>query len=1655
MMLSRLRKILRTASKPAQRYGNPLKLEWLEDRVVPSIPDGTLLVATLPGSNATTTFSGILGFDPNTGNQVYSLSGPFVEPIYMTEDPTTGMLYVADVGARYPSGVIWAVNPNTNQVAALPISNLGGPGLLTYLDGNLIILNLGTGTFGSGVHYITQFNLATGTTTTYTDNFLVPTGIVAVPGQDAVYVCDEQGNYSTNEAQFGAGAIYKVTFTGAAPITTPISRNGSQGNDFDHPVDMAIDAGGDLLVANTGNNNDHVTGSLFLVNPSNGQQTWIVQGPNQDGSPGGGTGFGSFSGTDSVEFGSNGDPFVGEIQGGSPAQILEVSGEGPGASYFPLTTGATATSLSSVEGMRTYYAPTVQAAATSTTVTSSLNPSAFGQGVTFTATVTPTGGSGIPTGTVSFFDGATLLNTAALNSAGTASFTISTLSVGSHTITASYGGDNNFLPSESDPLNQVVNQAGTNTTLTSSSFPSSVSGQQVTFTATISVQSPGTTAAAFPTNTVTLFDATTNTTLDTEPVSTNGGITTATFNISNLSAGTHKLTATYNGDTNFATSTSSTWTQTVTNPLIGTNTTLSSSTNNASVFGQSVTFTATVSPQTGNGTLTGSVQFVIDNGSPVTISLGGGGIATYTTATLTVGTHTITASYTGDNTFAGSSSAALTQTVSQADTNTTLTSSPSQPVYGQAVTFTATVSAVSPGAGTPTGSVLFVIDNGTPVKASLGNNGIATYTTSALTAGTHTVTTSYSGDGSFLAGSSTALSQTVNQANTSTRLTSSANPVVAGQTVTFTALVGAQAPGAGTPTGSVQFTVDNGTPATESLNDNGVATYSTSSLAMGTHTVTASYAGDVNFLSGSSAALTQTVIKQAPTTTTSLSASVNPSVFGQSVTFTAMVSPQSGGGTLTGAVQFVIDNGSPVTVNLNGSGTALYSTAALGVGTHTITASYRGDGNFLPSTSSPVTQMVNQAGTSVTVSSSLNPSPAGKPVTFTATVSVQRPGAGTPTGTVQFQINGFDTGSPVNLSSSGTASFTSSSFTLGNQTVTAIYGGDSNFSGSSGMLPGGQQIFFSLGLPTNTTVSSNANPSIFSQNVTFTATVSGGFSGILSPTGTVQFMIDGRDAGSPVSVTTSNGLSTASYRTASLAVGTHTVQAVYSGNSNFSSSSGILAGGQTVSPGASTATTTAISSALSPSVFGQSVLFTATITANGGNGTPSGTVQFAIDGNPSGSPVNVSGSGGVATASFSTASLTAGTHTITASYSGDATFLPSSGNFTQSVNPANTTTVVSSSVNPSTVGQTVTFTATISVQSPGGGAPTGTVQFEINGSPLGSPVNVSNSGGVVTASTTDTFSAANTYTITANYSGDANFAASSGSFTQTVQSAPTSTANVTVTLDPTTGILSITGDSGNDAITVRQNSPGVLQISGNNTLINRSSSPATYALSSINEIDVAMLNGNDTMSMSDFSLPGTLSIVAGSGTDTITLDTITANLLSLSTAGPAADLLTLNNLTNGSATVTAGANATLTLTGMNSTGTVALTAGSNASISVNNLTATGDLDITAGNNAQMVTVKGSSANNLDIVQTGFSGNPLFDLENDAVYNLRLQASGGNNRLVFSHLKVAVELLVLLGANNNALTADHVSALFGIIDAPGGNNIYNNGGNNSGLFVFGF
>jgi hypothetical protein len=302
------------------------------------------------------------------------------------------------------------------------------------------------------------------------------------------------------------------------------------------------------------------------------------------------------------------------------------------------------------------------------------------------------------------------------------------------------------------------------------------------------------------------------------------------FSTSILSADTHIVTAIYGGDDDFASSTSKAWVQKV---HFDTTTTLAT-TPKPSIFGQFVTFTATVKVQS-PGTVNpngGSVTFYDDQDRLGSVVLSTSGTAVLSFNALSVGSHSIRAVYYGDENYDCSTSDTVTQTVKKASTSMVFTSSGSS-VFGQTVKFT-----VSLTPGTATGSVTFKEGSTTLGTVPL-SGGSAFLNVSTLKVGPHIITASYSGDGNHNPSSNT-LSQSVNKASTATALTFTKS----GSLITFTATVSAIATGAGNPSGTINF-YDGGTKLGTGTLSGGKATLSKSNLSG--HSITAVYSGDANF----------------------------------------------------------------------------------------------------------------------------------------------------------------------------------------------------------------------------------------------------------------------------------------------------------------------------------------------------------------------------------------------------------------------------------------------------------------------------------------------------------------------------------------------------------------------------------------------------------------------------------------------------------------------------------------------------------------------------------------------------------------------------------------------------------------------------------------
>ena len=316
------------------------------------------------------------------------------------------------------------------------------------------------------------------------------------------------------------------------------------------------------------------------------------------------------------------------------------------------------------------------------------------------------------------------------------------------------------------------------------------------------------------------------------------------------------------------------------------------------------------------------------------------------TATLTgipiigSGNHNIIAVYSGDNAYQPSTSLPLLLAAQQEPTTVTLTVSPTTSNYGQPVLITATVMPITAEGHNATGIVTFLVASRTLGTVAFVN-GVATFTSSLMPVGTDTVAAVYSGDADF-ASSGGSATEVVAGFNSASVLAATPNPSYVGQSVTITAAV----TGVGStvvPAGVVTF-YDSATIIGQgTLDATGHASMKTSALALGVHELSFVYSGDLGYFGSTSPQVMQLVTAQGSTTT--LTVAPNPAGTGQPVTLTAAVSLSSSA-PAAGTISFY-DGATLINqTTLDPTGHATYTTSALALGTHSLTAVYPGTASF-------------------------------------------------------------------------------------------------------------------------------------------------------------------------------------------------------------------------------------------------------------------------------------------------------------------------------------------------------------------------------------------------------------------------------------------------------------------------------------------------------------------------------------------------------------------------------------------------------------------------------------------------------------------------------------------------------------------------------------
>jgi hypothetical protein len=474
------------------------------------------------------------------------------------------------------------------------------------------------------------------------------------------------------------------------------------------------------------------TAQVTLVVNKGATSTSVISSPNPSTSgqgvtlnatitpPGAGAATGSVIFTDSVT-GALGTALIGA---GNVATLTTTALTANGSHVIT----ATYSGDTNVLGSSAQVTQTVNGSlATTTTLASSVNPAYISQPVTFTATVTASNGS-LAIGTVNFFQGTTLVSSATLVS-GIATYRTTFATAGNRNMSARFLANAPYLASNSSALTQrVLNLPAATTTQVSSSMSPSMVGQAVIFTAEVK-----STFGAIPDGETIRFTDGGGALLGTAP--TLGG--SASLSYSTLTAGSHQIRATYGGDPTFATSTSAAITQVVSK--YATTTSMVSGIN-PSIYGQSVTLTATVVSQ-GPNIPTGNVVFRNGSTTLASVALNSTGVATLARSNLPSGTLSLTATYNGD-TQSGTSVASFTQVVNPVTSSTSLTSSKNPSTFGQSVTLTATV--VTASGVTATGTVTFMLGQTTLGTVTL-SGGKARLTLTTLPRGPDQITATYGG----------------------------------------------------------------------------------------------------------------------------------------------------------------------------------------------------------------------------------------------------------------------------------------------------------------------------------------------------------------------------------------------------------------------------------------------------------------------------------------------------------------------------------------------------------------------------------------------------------------------------------------------------------------------------------------------------------------------------------------------------------------------------------------------------------------------------------------------------------------------------------------------------------------------------------------------
>ncbi len=789
----------------------------------------------------------------------------------------------------------------------------------------------------------------------------------------------------------------------------------------------------------------------------------------------------------------------------------------------------------------------------------------------------------------------------------------------------------------------------------------------------------------------------------TSPATVTTTAATAGFTSSSLSLGSHTVGIQYSGDSRYAPITATPVSLFVYDPT--SSIALLSDTSTYPVQ-TPITLTATIPQPNASGlvnfydeaSLIGSARLNQPTANTAQLTL----------PSLPAGTHTLSAQYLGDAQYNASTSPPISINVSGTYTTTALSTTATRYFAATPISLTATVSPTY-----ATGTVTF-IDGSTTLGQAVLIAGTATLTTSTLAPGIHPLAATFSGNATQDPSRSPALYLEIDPNSTITTLSPLPASSPYGASLQLSAAVAPIS-----ATGMVTFS-DGPSNIGQSTLPN--ATLAITTLAPGSHAITATYNGDTDDLPSISAPVA-TVITLAPSAI-SLAPIAASTHYGAPVQLSATVTPTSVSVSVTffdGSVNIGQSKLPSTSVTIN----------ALAPGPHTYTATYSGDTNHSASNSLAVSTTIASIPSSITVAPLSTSIYVGSPVTLNATLNPS-----TATGTILFRDANLGVlGQSTVLH--GAATLTLPSPTPGPYSITATYSGDASTAPATS-LPVTTQVLLN---PSTTSLTTSSPNTTFGSRVTLTATASPSVA-----SGSVAFFDGTSSLGTSL---VSSGI--ASLTISTLTPGAHSLHATYGGDTLYNSSTSAAS---TVNIALDHTTTTLT---LAQYTVAANATAIASVRVASPNTNPTGTISLRSGGTTlvSGPLTNASNGFGYATLSFNPAALGLGQSPLTAFYSGDPDNLPSDSSATITVLtvtniPTAATLTLSAAQIP--IQGTVTLTATVS-------APTGSVTFISNGKSVAT-IPISSSG---TATYPFIGATIGTYSLTASYAANGIYAASTAS----------------------------------------------------------------------------------------------------------------------------------------------------------------------------------------------------------------------------------------------------------------------------------------------------